>query len=184
MSKTLVWVLGILCVATTATIAGADPGYWIWHSPNPGDANNDGTVDVVDLGVLAKNYDRHVYVEFDWGPILLGAAEPQASSYDDIIVRVTLPFDVTGDGNVDVVDLGIFAKSYPLVPGERPVYIGVAGNPSGDFNFDHVVDVLDLGILAKNYDWSGAPAGGSVVPEPMTLSLLAVGAAALLRRKR
>jgi hypothetical protein len=44
------------------------------------------------------------------------------------------------------------------------------------------VDVVDLGILAKNYDWVGSPAVPT--PEPMTLSLVAVGALALIRRRK
>ena len=45
---------------------------------------------------------------------------------------------------------------------------------------DGAVDVVDLGILAKNYDWV-SPSGQ--VPEPICLSLMAIGAAALLRRR-
>ena len=90
-------------------------------APHAGDANNDGAVDVVDLGILATNYDKTVL--------------PHGSS-----------------------------QSWALA----------------DFNDDGNVDVVDLGVLATNYDWAGAPAGN--IPEPMILSLLAMGSLALLRR--
>jgi hypothetical protein len=54
--------------------------------PHAGDANNDGAVDVVDLGILAANYD--------------GTGKTWAQG------------DFSGDGHVDVVDLGILAKNY------------------------------------------------------------------------
>jgi hypothetical protein len=91
-------------------------------APHPGDANNDGTVDVVDLGILSTNYDR--------------------------------PGLPHGSG-----------QSWGL----------------GDFDDNGAVDVVDLGILSTNYDWVAA---GSPLPEPATLSLLGLAAAALIRRKR
>ena len=41
------------------------------------------------------------------------------------------------------------------------------------------MNVIDLGILATNYDWAAT----GPVPEPVCLSLLAVGGVALLRRR-
>lgn len=57
------------------------------RSLHGGDANKDGKVDVVDLGVLAKYYDTAA-----------GATWAMA--------------DFSGDGAVDVVDLGVLAKNY------------------------------------------------------------------------
>ena len=75
--------------------------------------------------------------------------------------------------DVNVVDLGVMARNYDTAGG--------ATWAMADFSGDGAVNVVDLGILAKNYDWVGAPAGA--VPEPATLSLLALGGLALLRRK-
>jgi hypothetical protein len=55
----------------------------------PGDANIDGTVDVVDLGTLAMNYDLQSGATYAMG-------------------------DFNGDGKVDVVDLGILASHYDM----------------------------------------------------------------------
>jgi hypothetical protein len=56
-------------------------------TPHPGDANNDGAVDVIDLGVLATNYDTASGATWVMG-------------------------DFSGDGKVDVIDLGILATNY------------------------------------------------------------------------
>jgi formylglycine-generating enzyme required for sulfatase activity len=55
--------------------------------PHPGDANNDGTVDVVDLGILAQDYGAAAGATWAMG-------------------------DFNGDGAVDVTDLGILAENY------------------------------------------------------------------------
>jgi hypothetical protein len=71
----------------------------------------------------------------------------------------------------------------------------------GDFNGDGVVNVGDLGLLSTNYGANastGAPGApidlyqaaalagldASAVPEPSALGLAAMGATALLRRRR
>jgi MYXO-CTERM domain-containing protein len=54
-------------------------------------------VDVVDLGILAKNYDQ------DWTR-LIGTTEA--------FLGVRCYGDLNGDFKIDVVDLGILAKGY------------------------------------------------------------------------
>jgi hypothetical protein len=69
-----------------------------------GDANIDGSVDVVDMGILAKNYGR------------TGLAHGAGQSWS--------LGDFNDDGNVDVVDIGILAQNYDttysLPPGPVP----------------------------------------------------------------
>ena len=63
-----------------------------------------------------------------------------------------LPGDASGDGLVDVGDLGILGANY-----------GLSGsNQLGDMNGDGVVDVGDLGILGANYGTALAGGAGSV----------------------
>ncbi len=78
----------ILDIYNGATIGGDDPV--------PGDANNDGYVDVTDLGILATNYGAGGGHTWEQG-------------------------DFTGDGLVNVNDLGILATYYGTVPTAQAV---------------------------------------------------------------
>ncbi len=80
------------------------------------------------------------------------------------------PGDATGDGKVDVSDLGVLATNYGAGTGY--------GWSSGDFTGDSKVDVNDLGILATYYG-----SGSAVVtnaPEPDCIALLLGGLASLV----
>ena len=83
-----------------------------------------------------------------------------------------IPADANRDKMVDVGDLGILGANYGKTSGTNWLM--------GDFTGDGAVDVGDLGVLGANYG-TGTAAGA--VPEPATLSLLALGALALRRRK-
>jgi hypothetical protein len=79
-----------------------------------------------------------------------------------------MPGDINGDGLVDVADYNIWAAN-----------VGKTGATwsQGDLNGDGLVDVADYNIWAANV---GKTAG---TPEPVTMTLLAIGGLALLRRK-
>jgi len=62
-----------------------------------GDANNDGAVDVIDLGVLATNYDKT--------GLPTSATDPFGAGSWKLA-------DFNNDGNVDVIDLGVLATNY------------------------------------------------------------------------
>ncbi len=86
------------------------------------------------------------------------------------------PGDATGDGIVDVADLGIVGANFGCTD---------CTAAEGDFTGDGNVDVADLGILGAN--WSAAQAAGSaaaLVPEPATAGLVLAGLPLLLRRRR
>jgi lysophospholipase L1-like esterase len=82
--------------------------------------------------------------------------------------------DANGDGVVNVLDLGILSKYYGLV--DRAY-----GFP-GDFSGDGRINVIDLGVLAANYSVDKTDIQELTVPDPATLSLLALGGMAILRR--
>ena len=82
--------------------------------------------------------------------------------------------DFDGDGDVDGVDFGIWQSEYPITSG--PPY-------ASDADGDGDVDGVDFGIWQANYPTNLG--GGTVVPEPATLGVLAMGSGlALLKRRK
>ena len=57
------------------------------------------------------------------------------------------------------------------------------GYADADFNGDGCVKIGDLSIMAGTWGWE-LPGGGVAIPEPATLSLLCLGALAVIRRRR
>jgi hypothetical protein len=78
-----------------------------------------------------------------------------------------VPGDANGDGAVTDADYTIWADTYQSTT-----------DPRADFNGDGTVTDADYTIWADNYG-----VGVGIIPEPMTLGLLALGAVALKRRR-
>jgi autotransporter-associated beta strand protein len=113
---------------------------------------------------------------------------------DDVLVKYTYAGDANLDGKVDIGDLGLLAGAWQQLTGK--VWF------DGDFTYDGAVNIGDLGLLAGN--WQKGTAGnpnpplmtfdqalaqfsvfeGVVVPEPGSLSLLALGGVGLMGRRR
>jgi uncharacterized protein YjbI with pentapeptide repeats len=91
--------------------------------------------------------------------------------YTTGVVTLTggMPGDINGDGLVDVADYNIWAAN-----------VGKTGATwsQGDMNGDGLVDVADYNIWAANVGKTAS------TPEPVTLSLLAFGGSAILRRRK
>jgi probable HAF family extracellular repeat protein len=81
--------------------------------------------------------------------------------------------DTNGDGTVDLTDLNNVLNNFGTT---------AAGNP-GDENHDNKVDLSDLNDVLNNFGSSNSAALASV-PEPTSVSLLALGATTLLTRRR
>jgi hypothetical protein len=107
-----------------------------------------------------------------------------------VLVQATIGGDANLDQRVNFADLLTLAKNY----NKSGTYWG-----RGDFNYDGTVNFGDLLTLAKNYNQAmptdpipGASAAFeadmaaafAAVPEPGSLALLGIGAAAMFGRRR
>jgi autotransporter-associated beta strand protein len=102
------------------------------------------------------------------------------------IAMYTYAGDLNFDGLVDGADYGVI-DNYVQFP-------GTDGYANGDFNYDGIIDGADYGIIDNTIQLQGPPipvtggaglSGVAAIPEPASLSLIGLGAAAsLLRRPR
>jgi hypothetical protein len=101
---------------------------------------------------------------------------------DDVIVGLTVYGDADLNGVANVDDYNEWAYWY----NQNPPY-GVAGDwQNGDFDHNGVVNVDDYNMWAYSYSNPGLlpPTDPGNTPEPGTMILLTLGAAALLRRRK
>jgi len=91
--------------------------------------------------------------------------------------RPILTADFDEDGDVDATDLGIWKVGFGTTSG--------AGHTQGDANGDHKVDGADF-LLWQRGAGGHVPIvlAGGAVPEPASLALLLIAAAAALRPSR
>ncbi len=103
------------------------------------------------------------------GNLLIGGSAEDVATRPMLVIEfggLAIPGDANGDGLVDVADLGVVGANF----GSTQAML-----EDGDFTGDGSVDVADLGVVGAN--WTAAQSTGNasaLVPEPATLSLLAM----------
>jgi hypothetical protein len=107
----------------------------------------------------------------------------------DTIAMVTWGGDANLDGKINIDDYG-------RIDGNVGQSGSVFGWSRGDFNYDGKINIDDYGIIDGNINRQGAVFattgsatsaalnGAAAVPEPASLSLVALGAVSVLRRRR
>jgi len=107
-----------------------------------------------------------------------GTFSGQSVDNTSVLVRYTYAGDGNVDGKVDLTDFTFLAANFN---GSNKNWL------QGDYNYDGTVNLTDFTFLAANFNQSLAAEGGSLgsaVPEPTTVALLALGATALIARRR
>jgi hypothetical protein len=153
---------------------GRDYGLALYEAvgPNAGDFNSDGLEDMTDINLLwAKRATAVPPTEAKYDLVadgIINLADAQDLVQDIIGTAMA---DTNLDHKVDIVDPGNLANKYDQA----------GGFADGDTDFNGLINILDLGNLADDYG-KDYPVG-SAAPEPATLLLLIMGAAALIRRR-
>ncbi len=126
------------------------------------------------LGVLpgTRPYDTLTHAGFE--VLGVGQLDNFASGPRPIAPPPAIPGDFDADNDVDGVDFGLWQTGYPTASG--------ASLGDGDADADGDVDGVDFGIWQENYPTNLG--GAAAIPEPITLSVLAIGSLAMLARRR
>jgi hypothetical protein len=156
-----------LDVTGTATLDGAlDIALINGYVPQLG-----ATFQIITADVLAGTFDTITGATFGNGyefAVLYSAT--------DVLLEVTLPGDLNGDGFVGIADLNIVLSNWNQnVPPADPL-----ADPSGD----DFVGIADLNVVLGNWNAGTPPGQETSIPEPASVLMMMPGFAAVLRRKR
>jgi hypothetical protein len=167
------------------------------YSPGypPGDTNHDGLTDVYDVDYIYDTFNPLLFGNF---PQRLPTDLNCDVNGDGVVNQADVTYELNhylhttyGDANldkaVDFLDFQTLLNHWQFANTKWDAYLGqyttFACYEFGDFNGDGVVDFLDFQILLDEWNpggWNFAP---SETPEPASLSLLLLGAVAVLRRR-
>ena len=173
-------------------ITGTDITGTIWASKSVTIMSITAIPQFVEWGISLNDYGDHVlangslvkltidtrsYTSGFWTFKLAQTVTGASTNFGDTPATITnggifiaQPGDANLDGKVDGSDLAIMATNW----------LGAGNWLLANFNGDVVIDGSDLAIMATNW---GYGTGGPPVPEPASLSLIALGWTILLRRR-
>ena len=157
---------------TYATIVGPGP-----LASRLGDFDGDGDIDADDIDALgAAIQASSTDLAFDMdGNGLVEQADfnLHVTTLVDTLIGEgsgTMFGDFNLDGVIDLIDLGTLGEQYGIGTGWA----------TGDTDGNGVIDLIDLGSVGENYGFAAT----APIPEPATMTLLGLGAVALIRRRR
>jgi autotransporter-associated beta strand protein len=204
LSNLLIYFPGILDISNNSVLVNYEPGSSFMlsvlrSSLDSGYAGGAWTGHGIESGAVGSNVGLYS-VGYADGSVDQGTP----AGPDQFLIKYTLAGDANLDGTVNFADLLVVAQNFNHA-------LDTHGNPidwaDGDFNYDGNVNFADLLLVAQNFNkqlsagqleqlpgsfaaaWELAlaqvqRAQSSNVPEPGTSSLLALGAAGLLTRRR
>jgi hypothetical protein len=177
-----------LATVTAMVASGYSNGTWtgpgIVSSAAAADSNH-----LTAVGVIVNNISGTQLYGSSGTLGMFDGANPAST---DVLVKYTYYGDTTLKGYVNGSDYSRIDNAYitdKTAPGT------LTGWFNGDFNYDGVINGSDYTLIDNAFNQQGASlaaqlasptasVGGSAVPEPATLGLAAMGALALLGRRR
>jgi PEP-CTERM motif/Dockerin type I domain len=114
---------------------------------------------------------------------LMSTFDGQTVTNTDVLVKYTYLGDANLDGTINGADYLLIDNGFNIV---------ATGWRNGDFNYDGVINGDDYTLIDNSFNTepagnplaSASPASQIAIPEPTSFSLLGLGAACLLRRRR
>jgi hypothetical protein len=156
-------------------------GAWTGNGLMTSEPNAGPTIGTTTIGVASASTILFI------APTATGSWAGQPVTGTTTLAMYTYAGDLNFDGRVDAQDYGII-DNWVQFP-------GTSGYANGDINYDGVIDAADYGIIDNTIQLQGAPiptgassgiaTGVTAVPEPASLSVIALASAAgLLGRRR